>query len=63
MVDPTAKPYLQKDGSILVELQKSLYGLPEAGKLWNQYLSKVISDLGYQRCGYGRMIINLPNRY
>lgn len=51
-VDPSAKPFVQKDGSMLVELQKSLYGLPEAGKLWNQYLSKVITDIGYVRCDY-----------
>ena len=46
VVDPLAKPYVQKDGTILVELQKSLYGLPEAGKLWNQYQSVQGLDRG-----------------
>jgi hypothetical protein len=33
IADPSAKNFLQKDGSLLVQLEKALYGLPEAGKL------------------------------
>ena len=31
--DHSAKEFLQAEGSLLVQLEKALYGLPEAGKL------------------------------
>jgi hypothetical protein len=36
--DNSAKEFLQADGSLLVQLEKALYGLPEAGKLWHKLL-------------------------
>ena len=33
IADPSAKRYLQPDGSLLVQLEKALYGLPESGNL------------------------------
>lgn len=49
-VDPQARPFLQEDGSILVEIRRSLYGLPEAAKLWNDYLTRALLDGGYHAC-------------
>jgi hypothetical protein len=51
-VDPNARQYVQEDGSILVEIQKSLYGLPEAAQLWYEYLSGALKDGGYRQCPY-----------
>ena len=36
--DNSAKEFLQVDGSLLVQLEKALYGLPESGKLWHELL-------------------------
>jgi len=49
-VDPRARAYLSHDGSILVEIRRSLYGLPEAAKLWNDYLTGALINGGYQVC-------------
>ena len=49
-VDPRARAYQQPDGSILVEIRRSLYGLPEAAKLWNDYLTAALVAGGYQVC-------------
>ena len=49
-VDPRARAYQQPDGSVLVEIRRSLYGLPEAAKLWNDYLTAALVAGGYQVC-------------
>lgn len=49
-VDPNASRYEQRDGSILVEIRKSLYGLPEAAQLWYEYLSGALRQGGYTMC-------------
>jgi hypothetical protein len=47
MADHEANKYLQDDGSLLVELQRALYGLPEAGKLWHEHLIQILKRIGY----------------
>ena len=49
IADPTAKQYLQDDGSLLVELQRALYGLPEAEKLWHEHLTTLFRRIGYEQ--------------
>jgi hypothetical protein len=49
-VDPRAREFLQPDGSILVEIRRSLYGLPEASKLWYDYFTKALTLGGYTVC-------------
>jgi hypothetical protein len=49
-VDPRAAEFEQQDGSILVEIRKSLYGLPEAAQLWYEYLSGALRQGGYVMC-------------
>jgi hypothetical protein len=49
-VDPRSKQFVQQDGTILVEIRRSLYGLPEAAQLWYDYLSKALLDGGYRKC-------------
>jgi hypothetical protein len=48
IADPSAKEFLQKDGSLLVQLEKALYGLPEAGKLWHELLRDNLTACGYK---------------
>jgi hypothetical protein len=49
MVDPRAKDYLQTDGTLLVELQRALYGLPESGKLWHEHICNLLRRAGYEQ--------------
>ena len=46
-VDPDARHYLREDGTILIELQQALYGLPEAGRLWHAFLTNIFKKAGY----------------
>jgi hypothetical protein len=48
IADPSAKNFLQKDSSLLVQLEKALYGLPEAGKLWHELLRDNLTACGYK---------------
>jgi hypothetical protein len=48
--DPTSKEFLCDDGSILVEIRRSLYGLPEAAQLWYNYMSGALKGGGYTEC-------------
>ena len=50
IVDPSARNFVQPDGSILVEIRRSLYGLPEASKLWYDYFTKALTLGGYTIC-------------
>ena len=48
-IDPTYQHYIQPNGTILAELRKSLYGLPEAGRVWFDQYTKILLNLGYER--------------
>ncbi len=45
---PSAKNFLQTDGSLLVQPAKALYGLPEAGKLRHELLKDNLTACGYK---------------
>ena len=47
VADPSAEQYLQQDGSLIVQLEKALYGLPESGKLWHELLRDNLKAAGY----------------
>ena len=48
--DPTAKDFMQQDGTILVEIVRALYGLPESAKRWNTHFTAVLTSGGYVQC-------------
>ena len=48
--DPKSKEFLCEDGTILVEIRRSLYGLPEAAQLWYNYMSGALKGGGYIEC-------------
>ena len=51
-----------KDGSpIIVKLKKSLYGLKQAGELWNKLLNEKITDFGFTRCMHDKCVYTLRN--
>jgi hypothetical protein len=47
---PHFSKFRRADGSMIVQLEGGLYGLPESGKLWFDNLSKFFFDLGYNQC-------------
>ena len=51
-IDPSLVEYIQDDGTLIAQLEKSLYGLREAGKLWFDLLSNALKELGFTSCTY-----------
>lgn len=41
------RPFVRKDGSIVVRLKKALYGCVESAKLWYDHLSSGLKEIGY----------------
>jgi hypothetical protein len=50
LADSTAKDFMQQDGTILVEIVRALYGLPESAKRWNSHFTSVLTSGGYMQC-------------
>jgi hypothetical protein len=46
-VDPEAKKFQQPDGTILVQVLRALYGFPESARLWYEYFSSILINIGY----------------
>ena len=44
---PELKKYQQEDGTMLMRLDKALYGTLIAGRLWFDKLTKVLADMGF----------------
>jgi hypothetical protein len=49
-VDPEWKNFVRKDGTMMVKLDKGIYGLKESARLWNHTLTGVFKDLGFNTC-------------
>ena len=48
LLRPDWKPFVRKDGSMLVIVVGGLYGLPQASKLWYEHLKSTLESLGYR---------------
>ena len=46
-IRPDYIPFLDKDGSMVVQLDKALYGCVESAKLWYEHLRKTLESLGF----------------
>ena len=51
------KTFSRKDGKILVQLDKIMYGYKEAAHWWNKTLSKVFVDNGYRQVSKDRCVM------
>ena len=51
------KTFLRKDGKILVQLDKIMYGYKEAAHWWNKTLTKVFVDNGYRQMSKDRCVM------
>ena len=46
---PDYESFMQPDGTIVVKLDKALYGCVESAKLWYQHLSGTLISMGFER--------------
>ena len=51
-LNTSLKEYIQSDGTMLVQLEKTLYGLPESGKKWYDLLTEYFIELRFTKCQY-----------
>ena len=43
------KPYVRSDGTILTQIQRGIYGLKQAGKLWHDKLVVLLKEFGLEQ--------------
>ena len=46
-IRPEYERFLNEDGSMIVQLDKALYGCVESAKLWYDHLRKTLESLGF----------------
>jgi hypothetical protein len=47
-IRPDYKPFLDADGTLVVQLDKALYGCVESARLWYDHLRKTLEAMGFQ---------------
>ena len=57
-VDSSYAPYLRKNGSMVVELQKALYGCIESAKRWYDLLASTLKNEGFQVNPHDECVFN-----
>jgi hypothetical protein len=57
-LDPTYKDYVQADGSVVVQLDKALYGCVEAAALWYDDLTGRMKAGGFEVNAYDPCVLN-----
>jgi len=53
---PELARFVDINGSMLIRLKKYLYGLPMAGKHWNDHISNALVNLKFERCPVDRCV-------
>jgi hypothetical protein len=48
-IDPTAQPFIDSKGELLLQLDKFIYGLKQAPVKWQELLNTVLTKLGYRQ--------------
>jgi len=62
MIDEaTYIPFLQSDGSMIVKLNKAMYGCVESAKLWNDCITKVLIKAGFKQNRLDPCVFNYTN--
>lgn len=57
-LDPSYAQFVCDDGSIIVELDKALYGLKESALLWYELLCERLRSIGFKQNRYDRCVFN-----
>jgi len=53
---PELAKFVDINGTMLIRLKKYLYGLPMAGKHWNDHISTALIGMGFKRCPVDRCV-------
>ena len=61
-LDPSYQQFLQEDGSIIVKLNKALYGCIESAKLWYGVLETNLNKYGMTANPKESCVFNMPTR-
>ena len=57
-VDAKYQEYVNDDGSIIVKLNKALYGCVQSSKLWYEHLSGTLEAMGFERNPLDKCVFN-----
>ena len=57
-LDPSYCNYIRKDGTLVLQQKKALYGCVESGKLWYDLLSTKLCELGFTANDYECCVFN-----
>ena len=60
--DTLFRPYMTRDGGLLVVLDKALYGCIESARLWNDEISNMLISLGFMANPRDRCVFNMVVR-
>ena len=60
-LDAQYEKFVEEDGTIVVELDKALYGCIESAKLWYEHISNTLCDLGFVKNQYDQCVFNLSD--
>ena len=60
-LQPEYAEYLDHRGSIVVRLQRALYGCVESAALWHEHLSVTLVEIGYERNKHECCVFNKTN--
>ncbi len=61
-IDPSYKQYLRDDGTVVVKLEKALYGCIESAKLWYEKLEETLKDFGMTANPREPCVFNKPTK-
>ena len=59
---PVYKNFINKDGTVIVELIQALYGTVDAGKLWYNEFANFLESIGFNRNPHERCVFNRKER-
>jgi Reverse transcriptase (RNA-dependent DNA polymerase) len=51
-LEPSARKFVNEDGSMYVKIVKAIYGLHESAKLWYEHLGRTLISIGFKRSNY-----------
>ena len=57
-IEESYKPYVDDRGSLVVRLDKALYGCVESAALWHEHLSQTLAHMGYEKNAYDACVYN-----
>jgi hypothetical protein len=57
-IDAKYEEFVNEDGTIIVKLNKALYGCVQSAKLWNDHLSGTLEGMGFTRNPLDRCVFN-----